>query len=227
MRGGRILWALFTAGAMALSGSGTWASSGPRSQSVALRNLGTVRTGCSAQNQGATGDAVHRGASSPSLESVAQHVSTVSAETALPVNSEPVHVSAQHPRRRMLIAHPLQGFAAPPADAEPAAVVGMPVVGPNGPMKFTHQGGHHIMGALLMAAANYLGMSQGDLLTKLHGGQSLAQVAEASNKSVAGLEAVLTAVAAQKIHQLVQTPWHTRTALGPGIELPLNPARAR
>jgi hypothetical protein len=45
----------------------------------------------------------------------------------------------------------------------------------------------------MAAAADYLGLSQTDLLTHLHGGQSLADVAAAQGKSVSGLEDAMMA----------------------------------
>jgi hypothetical protein len=69
-------------------------------------------------------------------------------------------------------------------------------------------------GALLKTAANYLGITPRQLLTDLRQGQSLAQVATASGKSVSGLEAALTAQASQLIDRLVTTPWAAPS--GPG-----------
>jgi hypothetical protein len=53
------------------------------------------------------------------------------------------------------------------------------------------------------AAAEYLGLSQQDLLQKLGAGQSLADVADAQHKSVSGLENALTAVAKKQLDSAV------------------------
>jgi hypothetical protein len=53
------------------------------------------------------------------------------------------------------------------------------------------------------AAADYLGLSEDDLLKKLQAGQSLADVAKAQNKSVDGLEAALKAAAKKQLDQAV------------------------
>jgi hypothetical protein len=53
------------------------------------------------------------------------------------------------------------------------------------------------------AAADYLGLSQDDLLKKLQAGQSLADVAKAQNKSVGGLEDALKAAAKKQLDQAV------------------------
>ena len=53
------------------------------------------------------------------------------------------------------------------------------------------------------AAADYLGLSEADLLQKLRAGQSLADVAKAQNKSVDGLEAAIEAAARKQLDQAV------------------------
>jgi hypothetical protein len=53
------------------------------------------------------------------------------------------------------------------------------------------------------AAAKYLGLSESDLRAKLQAGQSLAAVAKAQNKDVAGLEAALTADAKAQLDKAV------------------------
>jgi hypothetical protein len=53
------------------------------------------------------------------------------------------------------------------------------------------------------AAADYLGLSQQDLVPKLGAGQSLADIAKAQGKSVDGLESSLTGVAKKQLDQAV------------------------
>ena len=51
--------------------------------------------------------------------------------------------------------------------------------------------------------ASYLGLSQAELRTQLRSGKSLAQVATAQGKTVAGLKAAILADAKQKLDQAV------------------------
>jgi hypothetical protein len=80
--------------------------------------------------------------------------------------------------------------------------------GPGGPDGPGHLG--RPFGADLSAAAKYLGLSESDLRSKLRGGDSLADVAKAQGKDVAGLEQAIVdatkaeldkAVAAKKLTQ--------------------------
>jgi hypothetical protein len=48
-------------------------------------------------------------------------------------------------------------------------------------------------GSAMTAAANYLGLSRSDLAARMHTGQSLADIAVAQGRSVAGLENAITA----------------------------------
>jgi len=72
----------------------------------------------------------------------------------------------------------------------------------NGTLRFRAPGGprlagpHFGVGKQLAAAATYLGLSESDLRTKLEAGDSLADVAKAQSKDVAGLQDAI--VAAQK-----------------------------
>jgi len=54
-------------------------------------------------------------------------------------------------------------------------------------------GGVMVRGAVMQAAATYVGISATDLAAARHDGKSLAQVAQANGKTVAGLEAAMTA----------------------------------
>jgi hypothetical protein len=53
------------------------------------------------------------------------------------------------------------------------------------------------------AVASYLGLTRADLRTQLRSGKSLAQVAVAQGKSVAGLEAAILAAAKTRLDQAV------------------------
>ena len=72
----------------------------------------------------------------------------------------------------------------------------------NGTLRFRGPGGprlagpHFGVGRQLAAAATYLGLSESDLRTKLKAGDSLADVAKAQSKDVAGLQDAI--VAAEK-----------------------------
>jgi hypothetical protein len=68
--------------------------------------------------------------------------------------------------------------------------------------------GHHGFGlhgpASLDAAAEFLGLTQAELRTQLEDGKSLADVAEAEEKSVAGLKAALLAAAKEELAEAVE-----------------------
>jgi hypothetical protein len=59
------------------------------------------------------------------------------------------------------------------------------------------------VGDALTAAAKYLGLSESDLRTKLHNGQSLADVAKAQGKDLAGLEQALLDATKAKLDKAV------------------------
>jgi hypothetical protein len=63
--------------------------------------------------------------------------------------------------------------------------------------------GHHDFGHGLDAAASYLGLTEEQLRTELEGGKTLAQVAQAHNKSVDGLVDALVADAKKHIDAAV------------------------
>ena len=77
----------------------------------------------------------------------------------------------------------------------------------NGKLRFggPHGGpaGRPFVGIGLDAAAKYLGLTQAQLRQKLTSGQSLADVAKAQSKDVAGLEAAITADAKSKLDKAV------------------------
>jgi hypothetical protein len=56
---------------------------------------------------------------------------------------------------------------------------------------------------LLATAADYLGLSRGDLQSRLHSGQTLGQIASATGKSEAGLEQALGQVAGSNLQARV------------------------
>jgi Arc/MetJ-type ribon-helix-helix transcriptional regulator len=76
--------------------------------------------------------------------------------------------------------------------------------------RFGHEGpGFHggppfLFGEKLSAAADYLGLTEAELRTKLNGGKTLAQIAKAQGKSVDGLKQAILAEAKKKLDQLVQ-----------------------
>lgn len=76
----------------------------------------------------------------------------------------------------------------------------LPLFGGRGP---GHHHGLHA-GASLEAAASFLGVTEAELREQLEDGKSLADVAEAEGKSVAGLESALLAAATEKLDEAVQ-----------------------
>jgi hypothetical protein len=66
----------------------------------------------------------------------------------------------------------------------------LPLVG-LGPGRGPHGGGHHLLGGGLDAAADYLGLSDDELHDRLRDGDSLAEIARAEGKPVAGLVSAL------------------------------------
>jgi hypothetical protein len=68
-------------------------------------------------------------------------------------------------------------------------------------------GRHGMHMRLFRAAADYLGMDPAQLRDALAKGQTLAQVAKDSGKSVDGLEAAIAAQARAEIHRMVHMPW--------------------
>src|SRR5690349_3796629 len=74
-----------------------------------------------------------------------------------------------------------------------------------GPGGFGHFGlrAKGAIGVGLDAAASYLGLSQADLRTQLQSGKTLAEIAQAQGKTVAGLEQALTDAATKKLDAAV------------------------
>lgn len=64
-------------------------------------------------------------------------------------------------------------------------------------------GGPHVFGEKLSGAADYLGLTEGQLRTKLESGLSLAHVAKARGKSVDGLKQALANAVQKKLDELV------------------------
>jgi polyhydroxyalkanoate synthesis regulator phasin len=86
-----------------------------------------------------------------------------------------------------------------------------PFFGPFFPGRFDHfHGGPPLFGEKLSAAADYLGLTEAQLMTRLNNGQSLADVAKAQNKSVDGLKQAILADAKKKLDQLVKEGELTR-----------------
>lgn len=80
-------------------------------------------------------------------------------------------------------------FAAGPPSWAPRAGTGVAQgASPRGAMA----GGVMARGVVMQAAAKYIGISAADLAEARHDGKSLAQVAQANGKTVAGLEAAIT-----------------------------------
>jgi hypothetical protein len=80
------------------------------------------------------------------------------------------------------------------------------IVDANGKLDFGGRGGPHMgfgFGADTAAAAKYLGLDESALRDKLRNGQSLADVAEAQNKDVQGLEDAIVASQKARLDQAV------------------------
>jgi Arc/MetJ-type ribon-helix-helix transcriptional regulator len=67
-----------------------------------------------------------------------------------------------------------------------------------------HRGGPPLFGEKLSAAADYLGLTQAELRTKLNAGRTLADIAKARGKSVDGLKQAILDEAETKLDQLVE-----------------------
>jgi hypothetical protein len=67
-----------------------------------------------------------------------------------------------------------------------------------------HRGGPPLFGEKLSAAADYLGLTEAELRTKLNTGQTLADIAKARGKSVGGLKQAILDEAEKKLDQLVE-----------------------
>ncbi len=67
-----------------------------------------------------------------------------------------------------------------------------------------HGGPPFLFGEKLSAAADYLGLTEAELRTKLNSGQTLAEVAKAQGKSVDGLKQALLDEAKAQLDQLVK-----------------------
>jgi hypothetical protein len=82
---------------------------------------------------------------------------------------------------------------------------GMPFFGPRFGFPEFHGGLRlHAPGDQLSAAADYLGLSVADLRERLRDGQSLADVAQAENKSVDGLEQAMLDAVEKKLDEAVE-----------------------
>jgi hypothetical protein len=66
-----------------------------------------------------------------------------------------------------------------------------------------HRGGPPLFGEKLSSAADYLGLSEAELRTKLNAGQTLADIAKARGKSVDGLKQAILDEAEKKLDRLV------------------------
>ena len=73
-----------------------------------------------------------------------------------------------------------------------------------------HRGGPPPFGEKLSAAADYLGLTQAELRTKLSAGRTLADIAKASGKSVDGLKKAILDEAEKNLDQLVEDGELTR-----------------
>jgi Arc/MetJ-type ribon-helix-helix transcriptional regulator len=73
-----------------------------------------------------------------------------------------------------------------------------------------HRGGPPLFGEKLSAAADYLGLTQAELGTKLNDGRTLANIAKARGKSVDGLKQAILDEAKKKLDQLVEDGELTR-----------------
>jgi hypothetical protein len=74
-----------------------------------------------------------------------------------------------------------------------------------GPAGFGFLGGHGLRGPghHLEGAADYLGLTEGELHERLRNGDSLAEIAEAEGRSVAGLKLALVAAAKERLDEAV------------------------
>jgi hypothetical protein len=95
-------------------------------------------------------------------------------------------------KKRLDSGAPLFGLAGPRGGGGPGFGHG----GPGGP-------GHLGFGFGIDAAATYLGLSEDALRTQLQSGKSLADVAKAQNKDVAGLKAAMKAAVTKRLDQAV------------------------
>jgi hypothetical protein len=86
-----------------------------------------------------------------------------------------------------------------------------PFFGPFFPGRFHVGPGPHLFGEKLSAAADYLGLSEAQLRSRLKTGQSLADVAKAQGKSVDGLKQAILDSAKEKLDQLVADGELTRS----------------
>lgn len=73
-----------------------------------------------------------------------------------------------------------------------------------------HRGGAPLFGEKFSGAADYLGLTQAELRTKLNAGRSLADIAKARGKSVDGLKQAILDEAEKKLDQLVEDGELTR-----------------
>jgi hypothetical protein len=73
-----------------------------------------------------------------------------------------------------------------------------------------HRGGPPLFGEKLSAAADYLGLSEAELRTKLNTGRTLADIAKARGKSVDGLKQAVLDEAEKNLDQLVDDGELTR-----------------
>jgi hypothetical protein len=79
-----------------------------------------------------------------------------------------------------------------------------PVFGPRFGPDFDHHGGPpFFFGEKLSSAAEYLGLTEAELRSKLNEGQTLAQIADAQGKPVAGLKGAMLKATKAKLDQLV------------------------
>jgi hypothetical protein len=73
-----------------------------------------------------------------------------------------------------------------------------------------HRGGPPLFGEKLSAAADYLGLTEAELRTKLNDGRTLANIARARGKSVDGLKQAILDEAEKNLDQLVEDGELTR-----------------
>lgn len=77
-----------------------------------------------------------------------------------------------------------------------------PLFGPR--FGHSHRGGPPLFGEKLSAAADYLGLNEAELRTKLNTGQTLAEIAKARGKSVDGLKQAILDDAETNLDQLAE-----------------------